>query len=185
MADYALFVPECWVDTALMRALLRGRDEFISHHQGIGKVGGVLRRQGAEPLNTRRVVGMVDGDQKFDEQPYLTQFTRVLVGGWDRKLHPHCVLQHPDKPTHYLIVLHPACDGWLFRTAQQADIDLAALGLPTEFEAFLEVTKPQGALTNKPLEMLLREIQRLRQAAYRELADFVASVMDLTPPRHQ
>jgi hypothetical protein len=185
MANYALFVPECWADTALMLALLHDRDDFISHAQGIGKVGGVLRRQGADASGqARRVVGLVDGDKKFAEQPYLSEFTEVVAGGWDKSQHPHCILRHPGRPAHHLIVLHPACDAWLLRAAQAIGLDLVALGLPTDLAAFKDFCKQDGVTENKALQTLLRALQRDRPPAYQELADFVSQVMNIAPPRH-
>jgi hypothetical protein len=74
MADYALFVPECFVDTALTLSLVQNRRQFISHQQGIGNVGRVMSQQSKLNGAHRRVVGLVDRDKKFREQPYLSVY---------------------------------------------------------------------------------------------------------------
>ncbi|MEJ7660395.1 MAG: hypothetical protein WKG07_12650 [Hymenobacter sp.] len=61
-----------------MLTLLRENDfnekelaQYTNHQHGIGNVGGVMKAiQSAE----RRVVGLVDLDKRFHEQPYLAQF---------------------------------------------------------------------------------------------------------------
>jgi hypothetical protein len=183
MAEHVLFVPECWADTALMYSLLvtPNNHNLVSHAQGIGNVGNILEdkkgvRQG------RRLVGLVDRDKKFHEQPYLAQFTRV-VGGGQGPTDTHCILQHPEHPEQHLIVLNPACDLWLLEAAQQAQLPLAEMGVPTELEPFKEFSKQNGVTKNPRMRELLWRIQQARPPMYRELADFVAGRMDLTSSR--
>ena len=68
-----MFLPECWVDTALMRTLLQNR-QLYNHQLGISKVGGTMERQAATYGTGRVVVGMVDRDKKFEENTYLRAF---------------------------------------------------------------------------------------------------------------
>jgi len=82
-----LFMPECYADTALMRTLLRENSNnraqlnklSVNHQHGIGNVGNKMEAQWS-PGTARRVLGMVDLDREFGQQPYLSQFSRVLGG---------------------------------------------------------------------------------------------------------
>lgn len=179
MANHALFVPECWADTALMHALLvtPNNHKLVSHAQGIGNVGRILEdvkgiRQG------RQVVGMVDKDKKFRQHPYLARFTRIRAGSLDQDA-PHCILQHATRVEHHLIVLNPACDTWLFRAAHEAGIPLAKMGIATALPGFIDFCKQDGVTTNRKMQELLWAIQQARPTMYRELADFVAGVMNI------
>ncbi len=175
MPENVLFVPECHVDTALTRTLLADRLTFINHQHGISKVANVLRQQ-AESGRSRFVVGMVDKDKKFADVKYLQHFTHEYRArsGPDCR---YCIYQQPGQ-NHYLIVLEPACDTWIFEAAHAAGLAPADFGLPPTLPAFIEVMKDEDAEDNPRLIRLLQAIQQAQPVAYRELAEFVADVMD-------
>lgn len=181
MAEHALFVPECWADTALMHALLvtPNNHNLISHAQGIGNVGRVLKDEKGLRRG-RRLVGMVDRDKKFAEHPYLAEFTLVVAGSLDTSS-PHCILRHATRPEQHLIVLNPACDTWLFQAAREAAVSLADFGIAANLPEFITFCKQDGITANPRMKELLWAIQQARPTIYRELADFVAAVMDIMP----
>ncbi len=136
---HPLFIPECYADTALMLTLLRENADnekelakYVNHQHGIGNVGSLMD---AEYDPRRRVVGLVDLDKKFHEQPYLAQF-ELRAGSLERKAGPHAVLQHPTRPTQYLLALNPAFETWLADRAAELGTTLVACGLPAETKAF-------------------------------------------------
>ncbi len=170
-----LFVPECYVDTALMRALLFDRREYINHQHGIGNVGRLMKKQAEEYGGARRVIGMVDRDKKFDEQPYLDAFqppARVRP-----EYATHHVLTHPTHTSQLLIVLNPACDAWLFEAARAAGIDPAQYGLPAMLPAFIAFCKHRGVADIPELRALLTDIRRAYPPAYQKLAEAVARMV--------
>ena len=185
MPENVLFVPECHVDTALARTLLAQRLTFINHQHGISKVARVLRQQ-AEAGPARFVVGMVDNDKKFANVTYLRPFAEARPvaarSGPDCRYRIH---QHPAHPNHYLIVLDPACDTWIFEAAHAAGLQLADFGLPPTRPAFIETMKDEGIEDDPRLLRLLDAIRRAQPAAYRELARFVADLMDEHGKRRQ
>ena len=179
MREKVAFVPECHVDTALAKVLLADRLTFINHQKSISKVARVLQAQAASDRGPRFVVGMVDKDKKFDDIKYLRPFaaSRPVAArtGPDCR---YCIYQHPAHPGHYLIVLEPACDTWIFEAAHAASLDLASFELPTTLPGFIDVVKNEDAEDNPQLIKLLRAIKQAQPSAYRELASFVADVMD-------
>lgn len=184
-ATHALFVPECHADTALMITLLRENAisqaspyDFVSHGQGIGNVGRTMSDPDLGPA--RRVVGMVDLDKKFYQQPHLSEFTNVLGGSMVRRGHSHALLHHPTQITQFLIVLNHACDDWLWQRVSEAGLSLADFNLPTEFTAFKKYCKKRPAELG--LRPLLAAIALARPPAYGILAEFVANALDLTRP---
>jgi hypothetical protein len=179
MPESIMFVPECHVDTVLTRTLLLDRLTFINHKHGIANVAKALQSQAENGRGPRFVVGMVDRDKKFAEIKYLQRFTREIKEY--ARTGPDCryrVYQQPEQPSHYLIVLEPACDTWIFEAAHSAGLDLADFGLPTSLTGFIDVVKDEDAEDNPNLRRLLHAIRQAQPSAYRELAAFVADVMD-------
>lgn len=174
-----MFVPECHVDTALSRLLLADHLTLINHQQGITKVAKVLELQATAGRGPRFVIGVVDNDKKFASNKYLLTFNKVIA---DRSgpgvTCCYRIYQQAVQPMHFLIVLNPACDQWIFEAAQAAHLDLASFGLPVTLSGFLGVTKKETAKTSEPLRNLLYAIRRAQPAAYEELAKFVSEVIE-------
>jgi hypothetical protein len=184
MPESIMFVPECHVDTALTRTLLLDRLSFINHKHGISNVAKALQSQAENGRGPRFVVGMVDRDKRFTEIKYFQRFTREV----QTRTGPNCqyrIYQHPDQPSHFLIVLEPACDTWIFEAAHSAGLALADFGLPNTLAGFIDVVKDEDAEDNPQLRRLLHAIRQAQPSGYRELATFVADIMDTNSQRWQ
>ena len=191
-----IFVPECHADTALtltllgeneptLRATERARQRlrrFVAHEQGIGNVGNNMLRQLADFADTRRVVGLVDLDAKFNQQPYLRQFEVLLGGSRERTQDSFALLQHPLHTHHYLIAVNPAFEMWLEARAAELGKTPMDFGLPGGFKLLKKYCKTQGAEYAPRLRALLDAIAAANLPAYRALADFVAQVMNPASP---
>ncbi|NVO31387.1 hypothetical protein [Hymenobacter lapidiphilus] len=79
MPNSILFLPECHVDTALMRALLYDRQKLIIHIKGAPKVGDALYQQAERYGTSRLVVAMVDNDKHLFSIPKLQPFDQVVL----------------------------------------------------------------------------------------------------------
>lgn len=55
---------------------------------------------------------------------------------------------------------------------------MADFGLPATLSGFIDFVKNEDAENSPQLRALLQSIRRLQPTAYKELAEFVASVMD-------
>lgn len=178
MPENIMFLPECHVDTALARVLVESRPlQFINHKHGISQVANALRNQAATGRGARLVVGLVDRDKNFAQNHYLSQFGQPFA----MRTGPDCgysIYRHPQVASHFLIVLDPACDRWIFEAAQAAQLDLTAFGLPPTLAGFIDFTKDERAERNPKLLALLQAIRRTQPSAYRELAEFVSKVVD-------
>ena len=62
-------------------------------------------------------------------------------------------------------------------------VNLASYDLPTTLPGFIGIVKDEDAEDNPRLIKLLRVIKQAQPAAYRELAEFVADVMDRNSKR--
>lgn len=186
-----LFVPECYADTALMLTLLREnpanqkqlRNFYVNHQHGIGNVGNLMQQRWKDHGQSRRVVGLVDLDKKFDEQPYLREFTRVVAGSLERRQHSFVLLQHHERLTQFLLVLNPAFEDWLDARAAECGTSRAACGLETDSKRFKRYCHQVDTLNDgSKLRHLLDAIATARPPAYTALAEFVSRVMDLERP---
>lgn len=172
-----MFIPECHVDTALARVLLAGRLTFVNHQHGISQVAHALQAQAEADRGPRFVVGLVDQDKQFAQNKYLCQFNELFAS----RTSPDCryrIYRHPQHTTHFLIVLDPACDTWIFEAAQAARLDLDIFGLPSALPGFIAFAKQKGVETSPSFKKLMQAIEQAQPAAYRELAEFVADIMD-------
>ena len=184
-----LFVPECYADTAVALTLLRENRasqhrllHFVSHAQGIKKVGNVMRGQPTGLGNTRRVVGLVDLDADFHEHPHLKGFTRQLGGATERRKHAHVLLQHEVFRSQFIIALNPACETWVMARIAELGKSPADFGLPNDFEDFKNHYKTPGVERDLRLRNLLAAVATAYHPAYRALAEFFANIMDLNHP---
>ena len=178
MLEQVLFIPEYHVDTALAQVLLADRLSFINHQKSVSKVARVLQAQAQANRGPRFVVGLVDKDKKFEDLHYLRQFNR-LHRAHSGPTSRFCVYQHSGLASHFLVVLEPACDIWIFDAAIAAGLDLADFGLPPTLAGFIAFAKDEDAENNPQLRNLLQAIKQTQPAAYRQLAEFVADVMDM------
>ena len=178
MVENIMFLPECHVDTALARVLIEIRPlHFINHKHGISQVATTLQQQAENNRGPRLVVGLVNRDKQFAQNKYLRQFATPFAG----RTGPDCrysIYRHPQISSHFLLVLDPACDTWIFEAAQAAQLDLTALGLPPTLAGFIDFAKDERAERNPQLLALLQAIRRTQPPAYRELAEFVSEVVD-------
>jgi hypothetical protein len=156
-----------------MRALLQDRQKLITHIKGAPKVGNALHEQAERYGNSRVVVGMVDNDKHLFDIRKLQPFNREVL----RCEEPgslFVVYQHHTFSYHYLIVLEPACDGWIYGAAQAAGIDPTVHGLPPELTEFLNFfTKKLQAEERPEIVALLKALRRNPPPAYVQLAAFI------------
>jgi hypothetical protein len=181
-----LFIPEGHIDKALMRALLGYRkdfENFVSRKQGASGVATAMVSQWDSFGPKRRVVGMVDADKRFSDVRYLTEFSREIMA-YHADCASYTIRQHLDRPSQYLIVLHPACDTWVWQAAVLANLDLAAYRLPTERREFVSYSKARGKNVGDDSAMVqvLREVHRLQPDLFKTLARFIKDVMHLAGP---
>lgn len=173
MPDSIQFFPECHVDTALMRTLLRDRQQLIVHIKGAPKVGDALHEQAQRYGDSRVVVGMVDNDKQLFSITKLKPFNRV-VARCDETASSFVVYQHETLTTQYLVVIGPkACDGWIYGAAQAASVDPVAYSLPPTLAEFLAFTKKTQAEERPEIVALLKALRRAPSPAYQQLAAFI------------
>jgi hypothetical protein len=177
MPSSIVLVPECHIDTALVRTLVFGDLKIIDHKHGISSVAKSMAHYHNTYGASRIVVGFVDGDKKFDDVTYLSAFRR---GNTYLSCHETgCrfdVWQHPDITSHYLVVMDKACDTWIYNAATAASVNFSEYKLPEDFPGFLKFTKQKGAENKPELQGVLKAIRKANPNAYQVLSDFIDTV---------
>lgn len=129
-ADF--IIPECYVDTNLVETLVCKAG--CNHQKGCNQVAKVMQEKFAD----RFAVGIIDADKR--RPSYLNAFTAIASSEHIK------LLRHTARP-HFMILVHPAIDGFILSCAQTCDVDLTEYGLSTTLKEFTAQAK--NVLSNK------------------------------------
>lgn len=129
-ADY--IIPECYVDTNLIETLVCKAG--CNHQKGCNQVAKVMREKFAD----RFAVGIIDADKR--KPSYLNSFNEI-ASSEHIKLFRHFV-----RP-HFIILVHPAIDGFILSCAKAGSLDLTEYGLSSSLKEFTTQTK--NVMSNK------------------------------------
>lgn len=175
------FVPECNVDTAVVREA-RGRTDSIIHREGVYVVAEFMQVRPQALL-----VGMVDDDdarkrakggQKRREPDYFREFAPLagFSGEQVRFLH------HPHRP-HFLIQVQPACDRWLYDCVTQTSLRPRDAGFPTnDYDStFIKRTKALNSYLDPAVIRLFKAVRQAQVADFRQIQLFIRQFED--PPQ--
>lgn len=129
-ADF--IIPECYVDTNLVETLVCYAG--CNHQKGCNQVAKVMQEKFAD----RFAVGVIDADKR--RPGYLGEFVKIVTGNHIE------VYRHGVRP-HFIIMVHPAIDGFILSCVEKAGVDLSAFGLPNQLKDFTKPTK--DVMSNK------------------------------------
>lgn len=125
------FVPECYFDTVLVRAVLQ-TDKALNHKKGCNNVVKVMTEG---RLKDVFAVGVVDKDK--EELSYLNEFNGYK---FDK------LILHKHKNKHYYIIqLNPPIEKWIIEVTDEANLDLGEFGLPKDIARLKKITKSELA----------------------------------------
>jgi hypothetical protein len=157
MIRYPNLIPECNVDTVFVESLgFRGPNHAPDIHQ----VYTILENK----RPTLRAIGFVDGDKKPPR--YHLNFGVVENLGDIR------LFKHHTKP-HYLAIVYPAMDGFIYNLCADLNIDLPHYHLPAAFDAFLRLTKRIAIIKNSDFRNVLNRIQHGNSAKIARIRDWI------------
>jgi len=158
-------LPECFGDTTLMNLL--GYDP-VSHQRDFG-IGQVLQTM-QKYFHNQLAVGVVDGDKSVTAKIFH-EFELVIPGN---DLH---LKKHPQR-RHYLIVLRPAIEKFLFAAAKQAEVDPANFGFADE-EYFRRICKNQHVASNQNFKQFINAIkQKKEDSCLKTLQSWLFELLD-------
>lgn len=123
-ADF--IIPECYIDTNLVETLVCHGG--CNHQKGCNQVAKVMREKFAD----RFAVGIIDADKR--RPGYLSEF-REVASSEHLKLFRHPVHKH------FMILVHPAADGFILSCAEAAQIKLNDYQFSPVLKEFTAQTK--------------------------------------------
>lgn len=129
-ADF--IIPECYVDTNLVETLVCNAG--CNHQKGCNQVAKVMQEKFAD----RFAVGIIDADKR--RPSYLNTFNEIASSGHIK------LFRHSDRP-HFMILVHPAIDGFILSCAENGSVDLADYDLSPVLKKFTAQTK--NVMSNK------------------------------------
>lgn len=131
-ADFV--IPECYIDTNLVETLVCTGG--CNHQKGCNQVVKIMRVKFAD----RFAVGIIDADKR--RPGYLNEFQEISAS-------EHLKLfRHHTRP-HFIILVHPAADGFILSCAKAAHIDMSNYGLSPILKEFTVQTK--NVMSNKDI----------------------------------
>ena len=132
-------MPECYIDTMLVNALIpAGKNERYNHQHGCFEVSNEMEKRG---LKDKFAVGIIDNDKK--KATYLSSFVEITNVNNDIKL-----FQKKDSP-QYVIEMNPAIEVWILKICGEEQINMSDYGLPHDLRLLKMITKSQTTITDK------------------------------------
>jgi len=153
MVHYEQIIPECYVDTNFIGALLNGN---VHHGLGCTGVAKLMNVQFREHFAT----GIIDHDKV--KPAYLSEFNRILCRtlpkqkSTDKDVRIH-LYQHKSRP-HYLITIEPAIEKFILRCAVVSGVKMEDYHLPGSLDGLKEVTKHKASNKDYMLQQLFNAL---------------------------
>lgn len=129
-ADF--IIPECYIDTNLVETLVCTGG--CNHQKGCNQVAKVMQ----EKFANRFVIGIIDADKR--RPGYLSEFCEIAYSEHIK------LFRHPVR-SHFIILIHPAADGFILSCAEVANVNMADYGLSSKLKEFTAQTK--NVMSNK------------------------------------
>lgn len=129
-ADF--IIPECYIDTNLVETLVCTGG--CNHQKGCNQVAKVMQEKFAD----RFAVGIIDADKR--RPGYLSEFCEIASSEHIK------LFRHPVR-SHFIILVHPAADGFILSCAEVANVNMDDYGLSSKLKEFTAQTK--NVMSNK------------------------------------
>lgn len=141
-ADY--IIPECYIDTNLVETLVCTAG--CNHQKGCNQVAKVMM----DKFSDRFAVGIIDADKR--KPGYLNEFSIIASS-------KHIELfRHSCRP-HFMILVHPAADGFILACAEAAGVNIKDYNLPPTLKEFTSQTKNVMSSKDLRFKRLFRSME--------------------------
>ncbi len=141
-------IPECYVDTKLVKILYPPKSKRYNHQKGCSTVTKEMQEKFADDF----ALGIVDKDKRALD--YSKEFGIVF------QTNNLELLKHQTK-NHYLIFIRPAMETWLMTNLEEVGCSLSDFGLPNDFEKFKKITKTSKSEQHDPYSKNLDQLFRI------------------------
>ncbi|TAD98462.1 MAG: hypothetical protein EAZ97_10840 [Bacteroidetes bacterium] len=121
-------IPECYVDTKLVKVLCPPQSKRYNHQKGCNTVSNKMQNKFFDDF----ALGIVDKDKRILD--YSKEFD-IIFQTQNLELRKH------KSKNHYLIFIIPAMENWLIENLTEVGATLSDFGLPNDFEKLKKITK--------------------------------------------
>jgi hypothetical protein len=160
--DFAI-IPECYVDTKLIKAIVPPTSKHgYNHQKGSNTVVNLMKGK----LNDHFALGIVDKDKRALE--YSQEFDIVMNIPSNLELY-----KHREKP-HYLVFICPAVESWILDRAEESGIQLEDFGLPNNLDGLRNITKTSTSEEKDPYSSNLARLFRALYNSQNQIVSVLA-----------
>lgn len=138
-------IPECYVDTKLVKILYPPQSKRYNHQKGCNTVTKEMQETFADDF----ALGIVDKDKRILD--YSKEFSMVFQ---TEQLE---LLKHQTK-NHYLIFIRTAMEKWLMENLAEIGGSLSDFGLPNDLKKFAYITKTSKSEQHDPYSKNLDQL---------------------------
>jgi len=158
-------VPECFAETALVKALFKEEQDYLNHAPGIHRVSAILKKRDVQDFIS---IGFIDKDKK-NAPKYFDEFIMVesIINVEFKK--------HPDT-NDYLILVIPAIEKFILNELEQIDLSPSDFNLPSNFNEFKKIMKKQSIGNNTGYKSILRKLAELKPNGVRFIYKCIATI---------
>lgn len=160
-ADF--IIPECYIDTNLVETLVCTGG--CNHQKGCNQVAKVMQEKFAD----RFAVGIIDADKR--RPGYLSEFCEIASSEHIK------LFRHPVR-SHFIILVHPAADGFILSCAEVANVNMAHYRLSSKLKEFTAQTKNVMSNKDSRFKRLFKSMEHVGEI--RLMKSVIAYLVDKT-----
>ncbi len=139
-------IPECYVDTKLIKTIAPPKAGNYNHQKGCPNVVKTMQIKFTDEF----AIGIIDRDKNM--VGYAEEFTLI------KNVNDSLLLLKHLKKHQYLIIICPAIEQWLLNAAESVHISLNDFGLPDNLDELKKITKTSTSEDRDPHSTSLRRL---------------------------
>ncbi len=151
-------LPECYADTLLVHLL---GFKYPNHCPSIGAVANTMKKQSL-------AIGVIDRDKR--QPKYFSEFDLL------EEKHDLQLKKHPNK-RHYLIVVSPAFEKWIFKAADSVDVKPEKYGFKT-WKRFKNISKSRTVDRNQDFKQFINAIKQKKSPPTEQMIEWIQDILD-------
>jgi hypothetical protein len=158
------FLYEGHADKVLLQVLKVPKEMLNLDPKGINKILSAMQNQQND--YHKIIVGLIDKDKKIPH-PYYVDFQTIEE--MENLIHK----QHSSNHNQHLILIIPAIEKWILKSAESVEVLPSHFGLPDDFEKFRDKLKSQIIETNIDFKNFLKKIKELEAPNFVMLQNWI------------
>lgn len=154
-------LPECHGDTLLIDLI---GFKNPNHQPSIGAVANAMK----DNFTNRLAIGVIDDDKK--KPNYFEEFEM-------QKTKDNIIQKKLPNKKHYIIILQPALEEWVFNAAENLGIEPSKYGIKN-MRYFKKLTKNRNVHTNEKVIQFLNAIKQKKGSPMQTLYSWIDNILN-------